>query len=442
MLAYVLILIASYGRRGDRATNDSCGARGMALSSEAICSAFSTAVRNGRSIKICPRVSKLVATILMGRNTTIGGKRALFVVSRIPCGTTLEATGTGMRITRTDITATGVAISDGRRLFGRGIISRFSLRATHGSLHSTGTALTRTQTRLLGTHGGLSCAMVGDPISNVTKVDSCHMNSLIDSSVSSPVVSISSGDRVCTCFSVARGRVLTLSHRGNSLASTLGAVPRIGLLLDSKDRCRRGNRVSTVDNVVSASANSIALETIFPGSGGVLHDNDAKGVGFPCAGGGYVIVPRATACRLRSGIFICGIMSNGARSARIGIFRIGSKGRCVIRSNLGVNSIVVTRKTKLLDGNVSMGRATSTPATAQGSEEGWCRDRAICESSSVNNVCFNASASTKGRQAHRSSSKAVSKCYSSGHANVYRLCKHGYQGHTRDNCHTAKKEGR
>lgn len=371
VLSYYLT-ITKYGRTPRMRVRDKCRIVAMSPSSQMLSDACSTAVHNQRSVRVCPRIDNALAGMYIARNRQMGGKRTLFVVSRIPCRTTLRATLTGIRTTGTALTATRLACSDGRRLCERGMISRFSLDATGGSLLTTGTRLTRIGTRRIGTHGGLSCAMIGDPTSKIIKALPCHMKTLIDTDLPRTLAAISSGSSVCICFSVARGRLLKLVERCNSGRRTLGRVPTVSLLLGSGSTCSRGKEVRAVDKIVSHDAKAIDLHTMFPGRKKLLRDNNTNGIVMPIRGTNTVIVPRTTACRVRSGMFMCGMMSNGTRSTPIRIAHIGNKGRCVMSDKLRSNRIVITRKIKLLHRNAPV-RPGSTLRNASGWLVGWER---------------------------------------------------------------------
>ncbi len=353
LLTYdTLLVLATYKRaRRDAPRRDFPAVR-INLSSMDISRLCSTAVRKERSIRVCPRMSNAVAEMYIGRNRGIHGNRSLFVVSRIPCRTTLHATATGIRTTRTRIRDTKLRCRDGGVLFSRGIVSRCSLSLSGVTLTVTRTTLRRTGTNRVGTGGSLSCARIGDPISNVVNVLPCHTNALIDPSVPRPLAAMSSGRRVFICFSVARGRLHDLFHRCNSPRRAVERVPRVLLRLGSKAVCSDGNCVRDVDNVVGDRANATSVHTMFPGGGHLLFDKNVNGIILSHIRANIVIVPRNMACRVRSGVFMCGIISNGTISARVGVTGCGSNGHCVIRGKLSINSGVVSRNMKLIRSNV------------------------------------------------------------------------------------------
>lgn len=225
------------------------------------------------------------------------------------------------------------------------------------------------------------------------------MNTLIDTDLPRPLAAISSGSSVCICFSVARGRLLTLAHRCNSGTRTLGGVPRIRLRLGSGSVCNRGKHVRAVDKIMSHGANATDLHTMFPGGGKLLCDKASKGIVLPIAVGKDLIVPRTAAFRVRSVACMCGIISNGTRSTPIDIAHMGKKRRCVIGSKLGRKSVVITRNMNLLHRNAPIGMG-----------RGWRRGRfgGLCEAPRPINYCFCFSDNDKCRQTIRFTHQAVS----------------------------------
>ncbi len=350
---YLLLFSYNRSRRGRR--RSTCTSVTMKASSIEVSRACPTSVRKHRSVTVFPRISKAVSGMYIGRNRHIHGNRSLFVVSRIPFGTTLRVTRTGIRTTGTDITATRLICSDEMGLFRRGMVSRFSLLADRGRLLATGTNLTRTRTRLIATRGGVACARILDPISKIIKAVPFHTKTLISPTVPRPLAAISSGSLVCMCCSLSRVRLLKLATRCNSVSSILGGLPGIGLRLTSNSVCKRRNVVRAVDNIVGPSAKDISMETIFPGEKNVLRDNTSKEVVLSRALRGILMVPYSTAFRVRSLVFMCGCRRNGAQSAHLGMRVASSNGGCVMGRNLGSNSVVVARNIKLVHSNRRVG---------------------------------------------------------------------------------------
>lgn len=308
-----------------------------------------TAVGNIRSVRIHPRISNFVMGLYISRNTAMGGNRTLFRVSPARCTTTRHRTGTTMRVTGSGIGALSLGRRRGGGLCSGGVVDSFRCRDTMSRLLSTGTDLTRTRTRLADTHRGLNFYAIADPSSKIINAFPCHVNDLIDPSMARPLAAIDRVNRVCICFSVARGRLLNLAETNNALGRRLRGVPTMGLRLTSNAVCARRNGVSTMDNIVSRAANSMDVHTIFPGGRLMLHDNNVTGMVFPCAVRSVVLVPRSTARRVRSGGFICILRSSGALGrARVGISGLDSNGGCVIADNLGPNSGVMIRNMRAL----------------------------------------------------------------------------------------------
>ncbi len=342
------LLFVSYGRDDRRVRRAEFSSVGISASRVGIARGCPTSVRNHRSVTVFPRISKAVSGMYMGRNRGIHGNRSLFVVSRMPFGTTLRVTRTGIRTTRTNITATRLICSDEMGLFSRGIVSRFSVLADGGRLLATGTKLTRTRTRLIGTRGGVACARMLDPISKIIKAVPFHTNTLISPTVPRPLAAISSGSRVCICCSVSRVRLLKLATRRNSVSRILTGLPPMVLRLTSNSVCNRGKGVRAVDNMVSPHAKDISMHTMFPGTKNVLRDKTSKEVVLSEGRRSIVVVPYSTAFRLRSLMFTCGCVGKGTISSHLSMTLASSNEGCVMGSNLRRKSVVVDRKINLV----------------------------------------------------------------------------------------------
>lgn len=278
----------------------------------------------------------------------------LTMVSRIPCQTTLHATRTGIDTTRTGIRATEVRLQNGRTLFSRGIVSSCRLSLTQGRLTITYTRLRRTGTRRSSTHGGLSCARVGDPDGKMMNALPCHVNTLINPGVTRPFAIISSGTRVCTCFSVSRGVLQQCLTHCNSVSDVVTKVPRINLRLGSNDLCGTGKHVRAMDNIISPIAKAMRVGTLFPGPSHRLLDNDVNGIVLRGPGARTMAVPVATAIRLRSGVVTCHLGGKRTRTTCLAISHLGSNGQFVMGRNLSINSAVITRNIKLIERNVDV----------------------------------------------------------------------------------------
>lgn len=342
-------LLATYGRRRERRRVERALPI-VIISSQTIrfrrdCS---TSVHKQRSISVMPRISNHVAHLYIGRKRRIGAKRILTIVSRIPCRTTLHATRTGIDTTRTGIRATQVRLRNGRTLFSRGIVSSCRLSLTHGKLTMTLTRLRRTGTRRASTHGGLSCARVGDPDGKIMNALPFHVNTLIDPNVARPFAMISSGTRVCTCFSISRGGLHRFEARCNSVSGVVSRVPRINLRLGSNAFCKQGKHVRAIDNIIGTAAKTIRVGTHFPGPSHRLLDNAVNGVILRKISTSTVLLPGATAIRLRSGVVTCHLEGKGTRTTCLAISHLGSNGRFIIGRNISINSAVVARKMKLM----------------------------------------------------------------------------------------------
>lgn len=362
LLTYYLTLLDDYKRNSGKANGTPrftivrTGAAATGLAGDC-----PTAVGNGRSMRVHPVIDKFVAGLRISRNTAIHGKRILFDVSPMRCRTTMGSTGTTIRATGTTMGARRLAMGGGHRLGGGGVVDSCSLRVTRGRLTRAGTRLTRTGTRLIGTGGGLSCADMADPDSNMMNDVPCHINDLIDPSMTDPLAAITSVSRVCTCFSVARHRLLSRVHRNNDAGRVLRGVPGMRLRLVSKAVCTSDNHIRAVDKIVSRAANSMAVHTLFPGGRGILHDKDANGIMFPGPLRSIVVVPRSTAARVRSGRFMFMLRPSGALGgARIGIFDLSSNGCCCIARNLGTNRGVIVRKMRGLGSKRSVAPVAPT----------------------------------------------------------------------------------
>lgn len=331
----------------------------VSLSDRTLYSSFSATIQGKQDVEIYPQISGLITEVRVNEGATVKKGQTLFVIDQVPYKAALEMAEANVETAEANVATAQMTADSKEELFKEDVVSRFDLQTARNSLRSAKATLAQARAELTNARNNLSYTEVKSPVDGTAGMSSYRIGTLVNSSISSPMISVSDNEEMYVYFSMTEKQVLALSRQNSSLTDALETMPEVKLLLSDGSEYPEKGRIDAISGIIDTSTGAVTLRAVFPNSKHVLRSGGTGNIRLPYEKKSCIVIPQAATYELQDKVFVYKVVDGKTQSTQITVFGINDGKEYIVESGLEKGDVIIAEGAGLLRNGVSVNQITA-----------------------------------------------------------------------------------
>jgi len=350
---FVLILIICYtftGCKEKPQTKDAGAYKTMqiSLADATISTQFTASIQGKQNVEIRPQISGLITEICINEGASIKKGQALFIIDQVSYQAALETAKANVMSAEAKVATAQLTANSKRELFKENVISEFELQTVQNTLLEAQATLAQAKASEVNARNSLSYTVIKSPVDGVASMIPYKVGALVNSSISEPLVTVSSEDEMYTYFSMTENQILALSNGKESLSDVIKNLPVVKLMLSNGNTYDSNGKIDAISGTVDSQTGAISVRAIFANPKRILRNGGTASVVIPYNKQDCIIIPKAATFEIQDRMYAYKVVDGKTVSTEITPFRIDNGTEYIVESGLNVGDIIVAEGAGLL----------------------------------------------------------------------------------------------
>lgn len=320
----------------------------VSLSNTIVPSSYSASVQGKQNVEIRPQVSGLITEIHINEGAAVKKGQSLFVIDQVPYQAALETATANVMSAKTKV-ATAQLIADSKReLFNENVVSEFELKTAQNSLLEAKAALAQARAEEVNARNSFSYTVIKSPVDGVASMIPYKVGALVNSSITEPLVTVSSEDEMYVYFSMTENQLLALGKEKDHLTGIIQNMPRVKLVLSDGIPYDIDGKIDAISGTIDPQTGAVSVRAIFANPKHILRNGGAASVIIPYEKKDCIIIPKTATFEIQDKTYVYKVVEGKAASTEIVPFKINNGTEYVVESGLNTGDIIVAEGAGLL----------------------------------------------------------------------------------------------
>jgi len=327
-------------------------------SDRVIPTAYSATIRGRQDIDVLPQVSGTIVKMHVVEGEKVRKGQILFTIDQVPYKAALKTAEANVAAARAGVATAQLDYDSKKELFGKGVVSEFTLRTSENSLLTAKAQLAQAEAQEVNARNNLSYTEVKAPSDGVVGTLPYRLGALVGPSLPQPLTTVSDNSSMYVYFSMNESRLLGLTRRYGSMDAALKAMPEVQLRLSDGSLYGEPGKIESISGVVDRSTGSVQLRAVFPNEGRLLHSGSTGNVILPNVHNGVIVIPQSATFEIQDKVYVYKLVDGRASSAMVEVDKISDGREYVVLSGLTPGEVIVAEGVGLM--------REGTPVTPKG----------------------------------------------------------------------------
>lgn len=321
---------------------------------------YSASIEGSQYVEIRPQVSGLITKICIDEGTRISRGTPLFIIDQVPYEAALKTALASVKSARAKVATARLTATSKQELYKESIISDFELQTALNSLAEAEALLAQAEADEVNARNNLSYTIIKSPVDGVAGMIPYKVGTLVNSSISKPLVTVSSVNEMFAYFSVSENQLQELIGESDGNTDFIENLPEVELRLGNGKAYAEKGKVTAVSGITDAQTGAVEIRASFPNSQGLLRSGSTATVVIPYKISNCIVIPKAATYEIQNKIFVYKVVDGIATSTEIKPFKLNNGSEYAVMSGLTEGDVIVAEGAGLLrEGTPVSGGATS-----------------------------------------------------------------------------------
>ncbi len=320
----------------------------IGLTDKTLSSNYSASIKGRQDIEIRPQISGLITDILVTEGETVRKGQTLFIIDQVAYKASLKTAKANVEAAKATVETEKLTVASKEELYAQDVISLHDLQTSRNSLKSAEAQLAQAKAQEINAHNDLSYTTIKSPVDGVVGTLPYRVGSLVNSSITTPLTTVSDNSEMHVYFSMTENHVLSLTRQYGSLAKAVVSMPEVELKLSDGSIYETKGRIETISGIIDKTTGAISVRATFLNENGILLSGGAGSVIFPYEMKNVIVIPQAATYELQDKIFIYKVIEGIAESTEIKTFQINDGMTYIVESGLSIGDVIVAEGAGLM----------------------------------------------------------------------------------------------
>lgn len=331
----------------------------ITLSDKTLNSHYSATISGKQDVEIRPQVAGLITAVCIQEGATVKKGQTLFVIDQVAYKAALQTAVANVQSAEANVATAQLTADSKQELFDQNVVSAFDLQTAQNTLRSQKAALSQALAEEINARNNLSYTEVKSPSDGAAGMIPYRIGALVNSAITTPLVTISADEEMFVYFSMTENQVLALSRQNGSLKNALEAMPEVQLQLSDGSLYQEKGKIDAISGIINPSTGAISLRALFPNPDRILRSGGSGNVVFPYEKKNCVVIPQEATYEIQDKIFVYKVVDGKTKSTPITVFNVNDGKEYVVESGIQPNDIIIAEGAGLLKNDIEVTVAES-----------------------------------------------------------------------------------
>ena len=291
-----------------------------------------TAVINGRqSVEIRPQVSGTITDICVNEGAKVTkGQEAAVATSRLTAESKEE-------------------------LFREHVVSDFDRQTAQNSLLEAEATLAQAKAEEINARNNLSYTVIKSPVDGVASMSSYRVGALVNSSITTPLLTVSDDEEIDVYFSMTEQQILSLARQYGTMDKALEEMPEVELRLSDGGMYAHKGKIDAISGTTDTETGAITLRAVFPNPERMLRNGSTATIIFPYVKKNVFVIPQEATFEIQDRVYVYKVNSEGkAESAQVTVFPLNNGKEYIVEDGLQQGETIVAEGAGLIQENTQV----------------------------------------------------------------------------------------
>lgn len=316
---------------------------------------YSAVVKGRQSVEIRPQVSGTITDICVKEGAKVQKGQVLFVIDQVPYQAALQTAVANVKSAEAAVATARLTSDSKEELFKEKVVSDFDRQTARNSLLEAEASLAQAKAAETNARNDLSYTVVRSPVNGVAGMSSYRVGALVNSSITTPLLTVSDDEEIYVYFSLTENQILSLVRQYGSVEKALAGMPKVSLLLSDGTTYAHEGTVDAISGTIDTETGAISLRAVFPNPEGMLRNGSTATLVLPYTKNDVLVVPQEATFEIQDKVYVYKVNKEGkAESAQVTIFPLNNGQEYIVENGLQEGDVIVAEGAGLIQENTQI----------------------------------------------------------------------------------------
>lgn len=316
---------------------------------------YSAVVKGRQSVEIRPQVSGTITDICVKEGAKVQKGQVLFVIDQVPYQAALQTVVANVKSAEAAVATARLTSDSKEELFKEKVVSDFDRQTARNSLLEAEASLAQAKAAETNARNDLSYTVVRSPVNGVAGMSSYRVGALVNSSITTPLLTVSDDEEIYVYFSLTENQILSLVRQYGSVEKALAGMPKVSLLLSDGTTYAHEGTVDAISGTIDTETGAISLRAVFPNPEGMLRNGSTATLVLPYTKNDALVVPQEATFEIQDKVYVYKVNKEGkAESAQVTVFPLNNGQEYIVESGLQEGDVIVAEGAGLIQENTQI----------------------------------------------------------------------------------------
>lgn len=338
-------------------TSQESGYKTMTVKKEnrLLTNSYSAVVKGRQSVEIRPQVSGTITEICVKEGAKVHKGQVLFVIDQVPYKAALQTALANVKSAEAAVATARLTFDSKEELFKERVVSDFDRQTAQNSLLEAEASLAQAKANETNARNDLSYTLVRSPVDGVAGMSSYRVGALVNSSITTPLLTVSDDKEVYVYFSMTENQMLSLLRQYGSVDKALAGMPKVSLQLSDGVKYAHEGVIDAISGTIDTGTGAVSLRAVFPNPEGMLRNGSTATLVLPYTKENALIVPQEATFEIQDKVYVYKVNESGkAESAQVTVFPLNNGQEYIVESGLQEGEVIVAEGAGLIQENTQI----------------------------------------------------------------------------------------
>lgn len=338
-------------------TSQESGYKTMTVKKEnrLLTNSYSAVVKGRQSVEIRPQVSGTITEICVKEGAKVHKGQVLFVIDQVPYKAALQTALANVKSAEAAVATARLTFDSKEELFKERVVSDFDRQTAQNSLLEAEASLAQAKANETNARNDLSYTVVRSPVDGVAGMSSYRVGALVNSSITTPLLTVSDDEEVYVYFSMTENQMLSLLRQYGSVDKALAGMPKVSLQLSDGVKYAHEGVIDAISGTIDTGTGAVSLRAVFPNPEGMLRNGSTATLVLPYTKENALVVPQEATFEIQDKVYVYKVNESGkAESAQVTVFPLNNGQEYIVESGLLEGEVIVAEGAGLIQENTQI----------------------------------------------------------------------------------------
>lgn len=338
-------------------TSQESGYKTMTVKKEnrLLTNSYSAVVKGRQSVEIRPQVSGTITEICVKEGAKVHKGQVLFVIDQVPYKAALQTALANVKSAEAAVATARLTSDSKEELYKERVVSDFDRQTAQNSLLEAEASLAQAKANETNARNDLSYTVVRSPVDGVAGMSSYRVGALVNSSITTPLLTVSDDEEVYIYFSMTENQMLSLLRQYGSVDQALAGMPKVSLQLSDGVKYAHEGVIDAISGTIDTGTGAVSLRAVFPNPEGMLRNGSTATLVLPYTKENALVVPQEATFEIQDKVYVYKVNESGkAESAQVTVFPLNNGQEYIVESGLQEGEVIVAEGAGLIQENTQI----------------------------------------------------------------------------------------